>query len=340
MKINFVISNYGHGGQENVSIRLANELSKNNQVKIYSKFPKTFEGVLNPEVYVLSYKNSLELSFLLKNDVALFFGFGHKPFVLLLNKGLFLKGRYFLRLSININYTKKDNLKSLVNYYLSKITALLFEKIIVQNCEMLETIANNHELLLKRTLVINNPIPIDFFKTTIKHVDTTICFVGSLIKRKGINDLLLILDDLNDEINILIVGDGPESYKLINYAKDHPQKKIELIPNTYDVSSIYSKSTLLISPSFQEGSPNVLLEALAVGIPVVAYDCKTGPSEIIQQGVNGYLIPLGNIAEFVSKIKQALEQEWDVNVLKNSVVHHRADIVAKQYLDLFVEENS
>ena len=150
-----------------------------------------------------------------------------------------------------------------------------------------------------------------------------------------------IVDKLDFNCVFNIIGDGFMKKDLESWEPNsNPLVDVKIIASNDRIRDYYALSNLVVLPSYQEGSPNVLLEALAVGIPVVAYDCKTGPSEIIQQGVNGYLIPLGNIAEFVSKIKQALEQEWDVNVLKNSVVHHRADIVAKQYLDLFVEENS
>jgi glycosyltransferase involved in cell wall biosynthesis len=217
-----------------------------------------------------------------------------------------------------------------------------YDKHVAQNKSMKENLIDVFSISSNKIKVIPNPIDSSFFETKPDNKNIlTISFVGRLIKLKGIKDLMQIIDKLDFDCVFNIIGDGLMKSELESWVPtSNPLVDVRLIDSNDQIHCYYASSNLVVLPSYKEGSPNVLLEALAVGIPVVAYDCKTGPSEIIQQGVNGYLIPLGNIDEFVVKIKRVLEQEWDVNVLKNSVVHHRADIVAKQYLDLFVEENS
>ena len=56
------------------------------------------------------------------------------------------------------------------------------------------------------------------------------------------------------------------------------------------MDEVYNNSKLLISTSFSEGFGRTLTEALSFKIPVISYDCKCGPKEIIKDGVNGYLI--------------------------------------------------
>ena len=61
--------------------------------------------------------------------------------------------------------------------------------------------------------------------------------------------------------------------------------------------------------SRREGFPMVLLEAMAVGLPVVAYDCPTGPSDILTDGVDGHVIPNGRTRLFVEALGGLMEDE-------------------------------
>lgn len=61
---------------------------------------------------------------------------------------------------------------------------------------------------------------------------------------------------------------------------------------TNSIFDVYENYSLFVLTSRFEGMPNVLLEAMGSHLPVIAYDCKTGPSELISDGVNGFLVPL------------------------------------------------
>ena len=61
-----------------------------------------------------------------------------------------------------------------------------------------------------------------------------------------------------------------------------------------DLAAVYSRTNLYVMSSNYEGMPNALLEAMAVGIPCISTDCKSGPKEMIENRVNGLLIPTGD----------------------------------------------
>jgi len=73
------------------------------------------------------------------------------------------------------------------------------------------------------------------------------------------------------------------------------------------MASWYARATVFVLPSRFEGFPNVLLEAMAAGCVCVASDCLTGPAELIEQGVNGVLMPReASTSDWVSAIDQLL----------------------------------
>lgn len=90
--------------------------------------------------------------------------------------------------------------------------------------------------------------------------------------------------------------------------------------NIYDE---YGKYSMYVMTSRFEGMPNVLLEARGSKLPIIAFDCKTGPSELITDGENGFLIPLDNNDMMIEKIKMVIDDQmlaekmsanWDLDM--------------------------
>ena len=76
--------------------------------------------------------------------------------------------------------------------------------------------------------------------------------------------------------------------------------------NVKDAYRLYSDYAFLVLPSYREGLPLVLLEATAVGLPMISFDIETGPDEIIEDGRNGYLIPPYDLGEMEEKIRELM----------------------------------
>ncbi len=92
-------------------------------------------------------------------------------------------------------------------------------------------------------------------------------------------------------IKLLILGEGIEREQLVQLiSKLGMQHKVELLGFKTNVSAYIKKAKALVMSSAYEGFPMVLIEALALKTPVISFDCKSGPSEIIQHEINGLLV--------------------------------------------------
>ncbi|MGQ9831122.1 MAG: glycosyltransferase [Thermochromatium sp.] len=103
-------------------------------------------------------------------------------------------------------------------------------------------------------------------------------------------------------------------------------------PNPY---RFLVRARLFVLSSRWEGSPNVLTESLALGVPVVATDCRSGPREILQDGRYGPLVPVGDSEALAQAMEQTLCRPLPPEVLRAAVDDYRLDVSARGYLDAF-----
>ncbi len=137
--------------------------------------------------------------------------------------------------------------------------------------------------------------------------------VGHLIKIKGTDYLakvaLLVLEQCPDW-KWLVVGSGEEHAYLEKFIKEHHLSgRMILTGRTDDVNSYLEKSQIYVMTSRSEGLPMALLEAKACSLPSVSFDIRTGPREIIEDGVNGYLIPPFDCEKMAERLKQLICDE-------------------------------
>lgn len=169
--------------------------------------------------------------------------------------------------------------------------------------------------------VIPNPVNPDFF--AIKHPQgaadsraarpaaRTLLAVGRLNRQKGFDLLLRAFAAAGlDGWRLRIVGEGKQRGQLEALAGELGIAGLVELPGaTADIAAEYAGADAFVLSSRFEGFPNVLLEAMAGGLPCIAFDCPTGPAELLQHGQSGLLVPAENIEELSVAIRRLAGDE-------------------------------
>lgn len=111
-------------------------------------------------------------------------------------------------------------------------------------------------------------------------------------------------------VKLLLLGDGPQKEYLQNLAKSEKLENMVVFMDFQDNPFKFMKSArFTILTSKHEGLPNIITESLTCGVPVVAFDCKSGPGELIENGENGLLVEDQNFDAFVKAMNEMNENE-------------------------------
>lgn len=128
--------------------------------------------------------------------------------------------------------------------------------------------------------------------------------IGRLWPQKRVKDMIWAADLMNtirDDTHVLIIGDGPERWRLERYRDQiETQRNVHFLGERGDVPRLLEHLDVVWLGSEYEGLPNVVMEAMAAGRPVVATDIP-GNRDLVVEGETGYLIHLGDRAEFARR---------------------------------------
>ena len=218
---------------------------------------------------------------------------------------------------------------------LMNIGGNLYKKLIVL------THYNLTEWKCKNLQVIPNPLSFIPEESSTLNKKQIIC-VGALSYNKGY-DLLIkawhkIASDYPDwHISIFGRGDSKEYMKIIREL--HLEKQIHFRGAQKNILPHYLDSSILVLPSRSEGFGMVLIEAMSCGLPCIAFDCPCGPRDIIENGVDGFLVPPLDIGKLAYCIKAlidnpTLRKEMGEKAKRN-VMRYNISNVALQWKKLF-----
>ena len=169
--------------------------------------------------------------------------------------------------------------------------------------------------------------------------------VGRCRPQKGF-DLLIeafaAQPQAHDEWELVILGDGPERTNLESLVTERRLGQVVTFAGLAgNVSDWYASADLFVLSSRFEGFPNVLLEAMAHGLPVVAFDCLTGPRELLEDGSGGILVPAENVEELSAALGGMFSDERRrIEYARKSLQVSRkyaVENISAQWLEVFEE---
>ena len=186
--------------------------------------------------------------------------------------------------------------------------------------------------------VINNPIRPVKGDHSIKN--PIILNVGRFIHSKHQDWLMNYFAELDTEgWELIFLGEGPT----FKNAQEHAQKKtkqqsITVKGSVANVDDYYQSAAIFAFTSTSEGFPNALGEAMAAGCACISFDCEAGPSDLIDDGKNGFLIPEGDHGQFKEKLQLLMNDStlraWMGKEAQEKIKDFKVENITRQYLDI------
>lgn len=163
----------------------------------------------------------------------------------------------------------------------------------------------NNVCVIPNMITINPPKAIDYSSKRV-------IAVGRYSHQKGFDMLIKAWGKLSKEHtdwHLYIFGnENRTAYE--NMTKDEKcQETCHCMPVTEDIASEYEKSSIFVMSSRYEGMPLVLIEAMSSGLACVSFNCPNGPSDIINNGIDGFLAKNGDIDDLVAKMDHLMSDE-------------------------------
>lgn len=347
----FVIPSLSSGGAERVVTVLANELVKqNNKATIVYYFSSDNEYFVDKRVNLINLSGG--------------------------NQDDYFKIGYFTKLKILRNIIKKENpdyvipfLSHVCAHTVCALMGLRFKIIqtVRNNPELLpeskkqralrdflinhsyKTLVQNEtqkqyfkKSIHKKIFVLPNPVREDLFEAEKAKSESNfvIASAGRLNYQKNFKMLIDSVENIcknNDNVVLKIYGDGELKDELTEYIrKKSLENSVFLMGRTNDMKSMLQSIDLYILSSDFEGMPNSLMEAMAAGVPCISTDCPTGPSDIITDGENGFLVPVNDSVAMEKAIERMMNSDMDL-IAKNGREFVKENYSPKTIVNKFID---
>ena len=360
-KICIYITSFGDGGVERMMVNLARGLSSLGAavdfIVKHSQAP--YLDNLPPEVRLIEFglgekAESVEtlLRYLEQNRPAALISVKHKADIVAMRakRKTTAPTRFFLRPGSSISERLRARKANLLKCWLTKRSMrwLYGEAdgvIAVSKC-IADDVIQIAGIDPARVNVVRNPnITPELYELAASPLDhpwfepgqpPVLLGIGGLRKAKDFPTLLRAFARVNRKrpSRLMILGKGHLHNALIELAQELGISDRVALPGFVDNPYAYlSRAKMFILSSLWEGSPNVLTEALALGTPVVATDCRCGPGEITQNGKYGALVPVGDVEGLSNAIIETLDNPQDGDWLKTAVQEYTMSKSAAAYIE-------
>ena len=325
------------GGCQRVTISLANELCKKYETHLLSlcEIPKPYNYFVNPKVYIHSFGMPIDsrardsfkmafkvLKFLNSDKIDILFIAGSLPIPLVAIIKPFLRCKVIFCDHENIYGRDKKSI------FFRKIACKISDKVVVLTKQILNDYKDILGVKESKLEQIYNSIDCSLAKKCNLN-SNKILSVGRISSEKGFDMAVDIAEKIfKNHSDWLwdVYGDGPDFQKISKKIKDlNLENNFFLRGATSNIMEKYKDYSIFVLPSYREGFAIVLLEAKLNSVPIVSFNCNSGPGEIISDGVDGYLIPCYNKDEMSEKICELINSYE----LRKSFSNHSQDNLDK-----------
>ncbi|MFY4860041.1 glycosyltransferase [Aliarcobacter butzleri] len=231
-------------------------------------------------------------------------------------------------------FWKKIVFMQLMNLFYKRVDC-----IVNQSKAMEDDIVKLYNINKDKTRIINNPVNLEVEKDNSKFKkENYILFVGRLEEVKAIHYIInsfYVISQKFPEFRLKLVGKGSlekELKDLVN--KLGIRDSVDFEGFQGNTIEYYQKAKVTVLTSLYEGFPNVLIESITLGTPIVAFDSPGGISEIVEDNLNGFLVPYQNQDILSEKIEQSLHKNWDQELIKKSAKRFSNDKILKEWENL------
>ena len=359
-KLTFLISSLSGGGAEGVCVNVANSLVQQGwQVDLVvlhlnnSAYRDRVSDKVNLVVLGVNHARYAGLPLLKyirnhKPEKVLVFNYELTVILVILRSIFRFKTKIIVRNITTFSQSRKQAQGFWQKYIINPLIDRLYCKAdqVINQCKgMREDLVERYPQLAEKSNVIYNPVAKhieDYARShELSHVekqDYLLC-AGRLEKEKAfhyaIEGFAGIAKEFPD-LRLKIIGRGSLEQDLKQCAVDFGvAERVDFEGFQKDMIPYYLHAKATILTSLYEGFPNVLVESITLGTPVVAFDCPSGPSEIIQNGVNGYLVEYQDVEDFKQKLIRILLSNFNAIDVSHTANMNQVLQISKMYQALF-----
>lgn len=172
--------------------------------------------------------------------------------------------------------------------------------------------------LKRKSVVIANPVPeyvLNGKCEVYQEKCRNLIMVGRLDEQKNYPmafRAIQIVKEKYPDVHLDVFGKGAIAEELVQMLEEmNLQENVSLCGWTQNALEEYRKHDMFLMTSDMEGMPNALMEAMAVGLPCISTDCETGPSDLIDDGENGYLVPVNDHEALAEKMLGFMDMPYE-----------------------------